>query len=345
MSVLASLGFGPDSLLMNEPKLFTNTHFLAALVVELEEELGRAGARAALCQIGLIHGLRDAFRTLQQSFIPELAPAAPLPGYPPLAIHFEARRSQTSVEIAGSWPECYEAEARLSKFDSSPDVSCSLSAGYTSGWLSGILDADVLVVEQQCVARGDPRCEFLALETEAWHERSHAEALELLAAISFSAAREAALVAEQTATAHASRDRVTAAPVCDPPGSHTLGSFNPFDPAVHIWGPVMILPCADLDQALQTIDMLAYDASAFDVRVVVLDLHATILDDGFAAATLEQIVDRIEGWGAEAIVTNVAPLSEEIVSDIEVSRLLIRKQLPEAIATAFQISEVQKHLL
>jgi len=78
---------------------------------------------------------------------------------------------------------------------------------------------------------------------------------------------------------------------------------------------------------------------------VVLDLRNTILDEGFAAATLEQIVEHTLAWGAEAILTNVTPLSEAIVSDLETAHLLVRKDLPEAIAAAFQISEAQKHLI
>jgi len=345
MSVLAALGFGPDSLLMHEPKLFTDMRFLAALVVELEGELGPAGARAALYQIGLIHGLRDAYRLLDQSPVPGLTPEAAVPECPPLAIRLEARRNQPAIEISGSWPECYEAEARLSKLGSSADVSCSLTAGYTSGWLSGTLGADILAVEQQCVARGDPRCEFLALETEAWPERNHPEALELLATISFSAAREASLATRRGPAASDPPASAPVPPLRDLPTSSVEDCFDPLDPAVHVWGPVMVLPCADLDRALQTVDMFAHDASAFDVRVVVLDLRNTILDEGFAAATLEQIVEHTLAWGAEAILTNVTPLSEAIVSDLETAHLLVRKDLPEAIAAAFQISEAQKHLI
>ena len=52
-NVLGMLGFGPESLLMNDPKLFVDVRFLGNLLGELEVKLGQDGARTALFQIGL----------------------------------------------------------------------------------------------------------------------------------------------------------------------------------------------------------------------------------------------------------------------------------------------------
>ncbi|MBW1886589.1 MAG: hypothetical protein JRJ58_23895, partial [Deltaproteobacteria bacterium] len=60
--MLTRLGFGPDTLLMNDPKLFVDGRFLASLLVELNHELGERQAALTLFQIGLLHGLRDAAR-------------------------------------------------------------------------------------------------------------------------------------------------------------------------------------------------------------------------------------------------------------------------------------------
>ena len=114
---------------------------------------------------------------------------------------------------------------------------------------------------------------------------------------------------------------------------------------VHVWGPVMVLPFANVDEALHTAEMLGRDPDTSGVRAVVVDLCGEGLDEGFAAAALEQILATIEAWGAEAILTNVSPLAEPIVADLEVKHLLLRKDLPEAIAAAFQIAEAQRHLL
>ena len=45
------------------------------------------------------------------------------------------------------------------------------------------------------------------------------------------------------------------------------------------------------------------------------------------------------------ILTGVSDLSATVVADLEDQRLLLRKDISEAIATAFQIAEVQRHLL
>ena len=62
MAILTALGFGPETLLQSEPKMFMNGRFLASLLVELEDELESTGAQRALFQIGLLFGLRDAYR-------------------------------------------------------------------------------------------------------------------------------------------------------------------------------------------------------------------------------------------------------------------------------------------
>ena len=75
------------------------------------------------------------------------------------------------------------------------------------------------------------------------------------------------------------------------------------------------------------------------MRVVVVDLAGAIIDEGFGAAALEQVLDSVEATGAEPILTGISPLSEAAVADIERAHLVIRKDLPDAIATAFQIAE------
>ena len=44
-------------------------------------------------------------------------------------------------------------------------------------------------------------------------------------------------------------------------------------------------------------------------------------------------------------MTGISPLSEHVVAELQASHLLSRKDLPEAIAYAFQIAEAQRHLL
>ena len=44
----------------------------------------------------------------------------------------------------------------------------------------------------------------------------------------------------------------------------------------------------------------------------------------------------------EPLLTGISPLSERAVGDLERTHLVIRKDLPEAIASAFQIAEAQR---
>jgi predicted hydrocarbon binding protein len=332
LQLLGALGFGPDSVLMSEPKLFVDTAFLAALQRELMGELGGEEADRTLFHIGLIHGLRDASRIGDAQ-----------PGWdgvldtieaPPLAMRFGGRSKQTpgSFELAGSWPDHFEAEARLSKLGASEHPACLLSAGYTSGWLSGTLDRDVVAIEVSCVAAGDECCTFVAKE-----EASCADTIHGARRLPIAAVRAVVGIAPE-------------APAPEPTPAMALmdalpAQLDPEDPAVHIWGPVMVMPFTGPDAALQIVEMLGSDDSARTVRVVVMDLCGTLLDDSFGAAALENVVEVILSWGAEVILTGIAPLSEEVVAELQASLLLSRKDLPEAIAYAFQIADAQRHLL
>jgi hypothetical protein len=57
---------------------------------------------------------------------------------------------------------------------------------------------------------------------------------------------------------------------------------------------------------------------------------------------LEQIVDTIEAWGAEAIFAAVSPLSELVVADLERQPLVTHKDLSQAVAAAFLIAAAQR---
>ena len=107
----------------------------------------------------------------------------------------------------------------------------------------------------------------------------------------------------------------------------------------------MVMPFAGPEAALQTIELLGREAPTHQVRVVVLDLCGLVVDEGFGAAALESVVAAVQDWGAEVILTGISPLSEAAVADLQASLLLSRKDLPEAIAYAFQIAEAQRHLL
>ena len=332
--MLTSLGFGPDTVLMNDPKLFVDGRFLASLLVELEDELGPRDASLALFQIGLLHGLRDATRICHGHDDPNVT--LECADTTALVMQWTAG-AQTdasgALSLEGVWPERHEAVARCTRLGASSEPACWMSAGYTTGWLSGTLNRSLVAREVECAARGDVACRFEVQEAGVWNERGQSDMQRLLAEVPFETFRKVAI----------------AQPIegSDAPSNPAAGDsqFDRSQSVVHIWGPVMVLPFTTLDEALGTIDMLGRDPAISDIRVVVVDLRDQPLDEGFGAAALEQVLETIESWNAQSLITGVSPASEAAMASLESSHLILRKDLTEAVATAFQIADAQKHQL
>lgn len=336
LRTLQELGFGPDAALMHEPKLFVDRRFLAALLEQFGQELGDEAAAGALFQIGLLHGLRDAFRVVGTS--PEsVAPTESLHGgMTPIAIRLNAHRAgqdSQGCEVSGRWPECFEADARLSRLGPAHTPQCHLSAGYTSGWLSGTLDADLLALEESCLAARDRECRFVAREVSAWLEVDDTRARSLAEAVDFGLFRDAAA---RTLSLSAVRQEEV---------REEVREIDREAPVVHVWGPVLVLPFTCAEEVLETLQVLAQDPSVGTIRAAVVDLRDTVLDEVHDAVALDQVLQTIESWGAEALLTGISPFSEEIVQDLEATHMVMRKDLDEAIAAAFQIADAQRHVL
>jgi hypothetical protein len=320
-----SLGFEPDGVLVREPGLLWNRAFVGALRRELDAELGPTDAGATLLQIGFLHGLRDAQNALG-AVLHAGGPAEPLS--PTLALRFRPvphPGPRGAIELHGVWPERAEAGTGAPGCAECP---CWVSAGYTSGWLSGVLEADVLAVETVCSARGAHECGFVAREAQAWRALPEAGAHELLDALPFDALRQ--IVADD-----ASRR--------GPPPS--ARGMDEGEPVVHIWGPVMVLPFAGPDEAMLAVELIGRDPGAAQVSVVVIDLGGAILDEAFGAAALERIVEAVEHWGAEAILAGGSPLSQGVIDGLSHAPVMCIKDLHEAIATAFRVAESQRRVL
>jgi hypothetical protein len=338
--MLNRLGFGPDTVLMNDPKLFVDGRFLASLLVELDDELDENEAALALFQIGLLHGLRDAARLHRRHDdhgSQSAASPSETPETTPLVMFWSdgaSRDESGRFSLHGRWPERHEAVARMSRLGPAEDPQCSMSAGYTTGWLSGTLDRSIIVREIECVAAGAELCRFEAHESAAWLESDATDMHAVIADVPFEAFRK---IASSPPVERNLKQAI---------GSSALDTgFDRSQAVVHIWGPVMVLPFTTLDEALGTIDMLGRDAGIGEIRAVVIDLRDQPLDEGFGAAALEQILETIETWNAQSLITGVSPQSEAAIASLEVSHLVLRKDLPEAIATAFQISDAQRHQL
>src|SRR5690606_13453434 len=125
----------------------------------------------------------------------------------------------------------HEAAARISRQGLAHAPACWLSAGYTTGWLSGTLDRALLVRETECAAAGGHGCRFEVFETSHATAQEDAELGWLLSQAPFDAFRKLAV-----------RPPIERR---DAPVGAVLAGDGRFDrnqPVVHIWGPVMVLP-------------------------------------------------------------------------------------------------------
>ena len=317
--------------LVHEPRLFTDARLLGALHAELETKEPAPSAARSLFQIGMLQGLRDAQGALSLVGDAAAPPASGTGATPLLSIALDPRPAGTpqgEVAIVGRWPQAHEAGARLARLGRTADPACGLSAGYTAGWYSGLLERDLVAVERSCVARGDARCGFELRDAEAWRERRDPQALWVLEDLPFAAFRVLA-----------------ARPGEAEPLRPADGATEAEAPVVHVWGPVMVIPFAGVEEALRGLDLIGRDPAACEVSVVIVDLTGAALDDGFDAAALELVVTTARGWGAEAILAGVSALSASAVEDLETQGVTAYKDLPLAIASAFQTVRSQGRTL
>jgi anti-anti-sigma regulatory factor len=314
-SLAVDEGLAADVRFLADPRL------LAAVHTELRRSRLPGDASAALLRAGFLHGLRDGGRARHGDGISGMA--API-----LAMRFASATAGGSagrpLALHGSWPAKLEAEAVLMACGRPTVPSCLLSTGYTSGWMSALWESDVLVVERSCAACGDDLCRFEARDAGAWLAGGESVASGLLAALPFGVLR----------------DRVDRE-LREVPDLPAGEAFDPASPAIHVWGPVMVVPYAG-DETAVAVEAVASDPAAAGVTVVVVDLQGAIIDDGFGAVALERVVEVIEGRGAEAVLAGISPLSERVVAGLGCGSISMRKDLRSAIALGFQIAESQR---
>jgi hypothetical protein len=321
---LAALGLDLAETLREEPRFLTDAAFIGALHLELRERLGPTDARDALIQLGFLHGLRDALEIVTSG----VRASGGGSGRPRLALALETTPTTPGASLRGVYRDGIEARAVTSALGAQAEATCALTSGYASGWLSGLFDADLLARERSCVAAGHARCEFEARTREGW------------------------LAAEPESEPHT---RLPFSPLRDLVGRHLAGRVEQEDgpgtgfersaPVIHVWGPVMVIPYAGADETISGLDLIRRDPGARGVRVVVIDLAGAIIDESFGAVELERVLEAVEGIGAEPILTGISPLSERTVAGLEASHLIVQKDLPAAIAAAFQIADAMRRAL
>jgi hypothetical protein len=321
-TVTDSLSFDPSDPLVRDPRFLVDKDFLDIFRGELEERLGNESTAQVLFQLGFYHGLRDA----NTASADESAPtnAAPLLG---LEFHGDTCNAETGgLRLHGSWPERDLRDDSCSE-EEEDHCGCAINAGYTSGWLSGLFEKDLLAVESDHCEGDHARCSFQVREAMEWETSS-------LRWIEGSAENFPFEELRDCVEQDQKPDTAEPAPAC---------SLSNESQTIQVWGPIMVLPYAGPDEALRAISMIDQEPGVTTVSVVILDLCETIIDEAFGAVALECIIEATDHMGVELIMTGVSPLSETVLSDFE-SCPLIYKELNDAIGAAFQIAKLQQQL-
>ncbi len=321
------LGLEADAALRADPRLLDQPERLGRVHAHLREALGETDARAALVQAGFLHGMRDA-RAASDATLGERLDRAGRRVHAP-RIAFDLNPSGAHLDLSGVWHAKMEAAGLVAALGVRGAPACSVSCGYTAGWLSELMGEDLAVVETECAATGAPTCRFRVRRARDWLFRPDPAAAAILAALDFAALGEAVCAAPHPPTPGVPE-------ACDGP--------EPDVPAVHVWGPVMVVPYAGPDESILALDLITRDESARDVSVVVIDLGGAFLDPGIGAPALERVLCAVEQRGADAVLAGLSAASRRSIGPLGARHVLLDGDLGEAIATAFRIADAQQRV-
>ncbi len=119
-----------------------------------------------------------------------------------------------------------------------------------------------------------------------------------------------------------------------------LGNFDPMSPAVHVWGPVMILPYSGPEDGVLALDSIREDVGLDQIRVVVVDATGAVIDP-VEAVGLSRLLDALEAKGVESIMVGIGDHATGYLQARGEGHgaPLVARDLSEAIALGFQISQ------
>jgi two-component system response regulator HydG len=137
----------------------------------LVEHLGLLAARSLLTQFGFAHGWRMA-EAIEKDFRWETPLEWQQAGLRVAALQglFELDIGDPLSRAGATMRGSYEAEQHVLNFGKSEIHACWSIAGLISGYLSRTLGADIFVLEDRCVAKGDACCHLLGRSREEWGE-------------------------------------------------------------------------------------------------------------------------------------------------------------------------------
>jgi V4R domain-containing protein len=304
-----------------EEDAFDDPDALERLRANAFESVGAPYAEGILYGIGLAEGLCDALRVAGRF----AGPHGGAPGHagPGLGLLFRPTGIDRERRFGGSLAASVEAAVHQRRYGNAHAPICHVSAGYCSGWYSALFGEFVLVRESACLGAGAPRCEFEARPVEHWTRTGDAWAAGLLKYLDFEAMREAAQKRLISAEEGIEGDM--------------MGAFDPLSPAVHVWGPVMILPYSGAGDSIAALETIAADLGSEAIRVVVLDLTGARVD-GVEALGIVRTLDDLARRGVESVVVGVP---EDAVARWLGERMALplrAKDISEGIRLAFQLA-------
>jgi V4R domain-containing protein len=306
-----------------ERDAFDDPEALERLRTNAFESVGAPYAEGILYGIGLAEGLVDAMRVARRF----AGPLGGAPGHagPGLGLLFPPSGLDGERRFSGTLHVSVEAAVHQRRYGAAETPICHLTAGYCAGWYSALFDEFVLVRERACAGAKSSSCDFEAQPAERWIRTADPWAAKLLQYLDFDAMREGAqkrLVAEGEEVE-----------------GDMMGAFDPLSPAVHVWGPVMVLPYSGAGDSIAALEAIAADLGDRAIRVVVLDVTGARVD-AVEALGLVRILDDLARRAVETVIVGVP---EDLVvrwlsGPEQLAHPLRARDISEGIRLAFQLA-------
>jgi hypothetical protein len=264
---------------------------------------------------GMLEGLRVA-RSFQGT-------ATPVPHVTAPDLAIPLRPDPAHQRLAGSSRCSRESQLPAPNPGPAGQPGCAVTAGFTAGWYSALLDARMLAREVECVARGDAACRFDARSFEDWTSADPVWTEGLTLFLDVEKLRERAVL------------RLTQAHEALAP---TSDNFDPATGAAHVWGPVLVLPWAGIEDAECSLAAIWGDPIAETLEVAVVDVASAHIGDAETVGLL-RLLDQLGEACVETIFAGMRPETFETLSEScgAAQRPLLSPDITSAIALAFQL--------
>lgn len=270
---------------------------------------------------GMLQGLRLA-RGFQG-----IGPPAPQPSGPGIHLLFCPAGDGPAIRFGGVLARSLEASLPASDVPPEAQPGCVVSASFAAGWYSAVLGEELLVREVECTARGDAACRFEASSAAEWKVLDPAWADRLLPFLDFDKIR-------QRVSSELEQLEV------EPCGPDEATHFDPLTPAAHVWGPLLVLPYAGVEDANSTLASIWSDSVSERLEVAVIDVTGAHVDE-VEAIGLVQLLSTLEECGIEPILAGIQPRALSLLQRADSGKLepLVARDVPDAIALAFQLCQ------